>query len=203
MRGHAAFGAGRWAEAAEAFGKAVTAAGDGAGGPLRRNLAVSLERAGRLDAAVKAYEKAYRASEDGEVAFLLGKLLRRLGHEDPASRWLANAVRLEPGRWEAAFELGLAELALGRPKRAEKAFRAVVARRPNDPAALQNLAKARVDAGMDREAVRVFERLASLRPDDPAPVLTIAALMQRMDRPSDAANWLKLACLRGAREACR
>ncbi|MGM0578771.1 MAG: tetratricopeptide repeat protein [Myxococcota bacterium] len=203
VRAHAAFEAGRYGAAAKAYRRAIEAAGEDADPDLVRNYAVAMDRAGYTRAAIDAYRDAVdRIPDDPELSHRLGVLLAEEGRHRAAIRALEDALRADPGRWKARFRKGLSELESGQPEDAARTFGEVVEQRPSDVAALQNLGKAQVDADRREAALETFGRLADLRPDDPSPVLTMAALAQRMERTEEASRLLREACNRGAREAC-
>ncbi len=197
----AAFRAGRFSQAADLFGEVARMDGQ-ATATVLRNWAVALERAGRSREAIAAYQAAAAASPgDAEVQFLLGRLLARAGQRQAAIAALERAAAASPG-WEPPFELGLLAVEAGDWRGAARAFQATLARHPDHLPSLQNLGRAQVELGEAAAAVDTFRRVARLTSDDPAPLLTAAALLQRMQRIDEMNAALAEACRRGASQAC-
>lgn len=200
----AAYRAGYYKEAADTYARAIEAAGDAATPGMLKNYAMAEEKAGRTADAAKAYARAMRAApDDSELPYLLGRLEAARGRRDAAIALYDESLRKNPGQGSVRFELGVLQLEDGRNQSAAKTFGILAREQPRNLDVLQNLGKAQVEAGQQAEAVETFQRMAELRPDDPGPVLTAAALMQRLGREADATAALAEACRRGATEACQ
>jgi len=201
---HAAFRAGKFSTASRLYGEAVEAAGDEASASLLRNHAVALHKAGQGVRAVRAYEAAIAAAPgDAELHYLHGTVLASERQDSGARRALQAALDREPERWKARFELGLVELREGNHRAAAEAFEAVVRQRPNDKAALQNLIKARSESGDQAGALEALGRMHAAHPKDSTTLLTMAAMLQSMDRDDEATALLTEACVKGIQEACQ
>jgi tetratricopeptide (TPR) repeat protein len=200
----AAYRAGYYKQAADAYARAIEAAGDAATPGMLKNYAMAEEKAGRAADAAKAYARAIRAApEDPELPYLLGRLEAARGRRDEAIALYEDSLAKGPGQVGIRFELGVLQLEDGRNQSAAKTFGALAREQPGNLEVLQNLGKAQVEAGQQADAVDTFQRMAELQPDDPGPVLTAAALMQRLGREADAVAALQEACRRGATEACQ
>ena len=116
---------------------------------------------------------------------------------------LQAALDTEPNRHKARFELGLVELQQGHNREAAAAFEEVVRQRPKDRAALQNLLKARTAAGDHAAALEAAGRMHAAYPKDAPTLLTMAALLQSMDRDDEATALMTDACAKGMQEACQ
>ena len=98
-----------------------------------KNLGAALHRLGRLEEALKAYDKALMfAPEDAEIWTNIGKALMQAGRLDEASLSFEHALKLNP-RWpDAAIGRGLALFQLRRYEEALACFDLVHAIRPDD-----------------------------------------------------------------------
>ncbi|MCB9787744.1 MAG: tetratricopeptide repeat protein [Deltaproteobacteria bacterium] len=203
LEAFAAFRAGRYGQAIDAYRRAIEAAGEGVSPAMLKNYAVALEAAGKAGEAGAAYRRAMAAAPgDAELPYLLGRIRAAQGARGEAMALYEDALRKGPDQSKVRFELGVLQLEAGRNEAAAKSFGVLARQEPGNLDVLQNLGKAQIEAGQAAEAVATFERMAELRPDDPGPVLTAAALMQRMGRGEEASAALQEACRRGAQEAC-
>lgn len=203
LAGFAAYRAGDYARAAESYKSAIAQAGDAATPGMLKNYAMAEEKAGRTAEAAKAYARAIRAApDDAELPYLLGRIEAARGRRGEAIELYEDSLAKAPGQSAVRFELGVLQLEDGRNQAAARTFAALAREQPGNVDVLQNLGKAQIEGGQSADAVATFERMAELRPDDPGPVLTAAALMQRMGRADDAQVALQEACRRGATEAC-
>jgi tetratricopeptide (TPR) repeat protein len=201
---HAAFKQGDYSQAARLYGDAVKLVGEAASPTLLRNHAVALHKAKKLRPAVRAYEAAIeKLPKDAELHFLLGMALSAQRQDSAALSALRAALNLEPTNTKARFELGLVALRHRRHSEAAGAFEETLRRQPGNRAALQNLIKARVDGGDQQGALQALGRMHSKYPGDAQTLLTMAALLQRMDRDDEAEALLKNACTKGIKEACQ
>jgi tetratricopeptide (TPR) repeat protein len=107
LEGHAAFRAGRYAEAADAFRRAVEAAPQST--TARVDLGSALGELGEVDAAIAEYEKVLDLAPANETAlFNAGLLYARQGELRKARVHLRTAAQLEPK--DAAVRLRLADV---------------------------------------------------------------------------------------------
>ena len=132
------FGRGSYAEAVPAFRRLVAARPKMA--DAWENLALSLEKLGRRDEALAAYERAMDASGGASfVAVATGSLLLEMGRLDEAKAHAELGLKGSPGMAESL----LAQIALARnqPEEAEKAARAALAAPGSRIAPLMTLAQ--------------------------------------------------------------
>ncbi len=178
FRGDRAVQAGRLAEAAEAYRKAVAAEPESFS--YRKSLGLTLHRLGRVEGAVRELEAALALDpglppaqvpvERARLRFALGGIAANRGDSGAALRHFREAARLDPGYADAHLQTGNLLGAAGRLEEALAAFgRALAAAEPADPAAapahLQR-ATTLMDLGRFAEAVPDLERSLELRPDD-------------------------------------
>ncbi len=104
--------------------------------------------------------------------------------------------------WTARFELGLVELRRGRHGDAARAFQELVRQQPRNRSAWQNLVKAKMDGGDQEGALAALGQMHSTFPGETKTLLTMAALLQTMDRDDEATALLTEACSKGVKEAC-
>ncbi|MGB0588381.1 MAG: tetratricopeptide repeat protein [Myxococcota bacterium] len=200
---HAAFQRGDYRRAAAIYGDAVKQAREEATPSLLRNYAVALHKATKLRSAVRAYEAAIAVlPKDAELHYLMGMALSAQRQDSSALRALRVALEIQPTNTKARFELGLVALRRGRHGEAADAFEETLRREPGNKAALQNLIKARVDGGNQDGALEALGRMHARYPSDAQTLLTMAALLQTMDRDDEAEALLTEACATGIKQAC-
>lgn len=99
-------------------------------------------------------------------AFNLALLLRTVGSEEAAVRYLRRVLGMRPTFSMARQELGRALLGTGRPMAAVTVFRRVVEVHPYSVEALTDFGVALVAANQGAEAVRPLERALKLEPEN-------------------------------------
>ena len=98
-----------------------------------KNLGAALHRLGRLDEALKAYDKALTfAPEDAEIWTNIGNALTQAGRHDEASLSFEHALKLNPRSPDAAIGRGLLLFRLKRYEEALACFDLVNDIRPDD-----------------------------------------------------------------------
>ena len=106
----------------------------------RYDLALVLDRVGRLDEAVAEYERALDRNPNHVGALNnLGVALARQGRLVPATRRLERAVAVDPDHADAQANLGALYLARGEREAAGRAFREALELAPGHPAAADGL----------------------------------------------------------------
>jgi choline-sulfatase len=152
------FGRGSYAEAVPAFRRLVAASPKMA--DAWENLAVSLEKLGRRDEALEAYEHAMEASGGASfVAVATGSLLLEMGRLDEARAHAELGLKGSPGMAESL----LAQIALARdqPAEAERAARAALAAPGSRIAPLMTLATVLQKQGRLPEALTAADQAAA------------------------------------------
>jgi tetratricopeptide (TPR) repeat protein len=125
---------------------------------------VEAEAGGRLEEAVRSYERAL-AGGDPEVSFNLGNCLFALRRLEPACQSFEAALQREPDYAEAWNNLGIARGELGRGPQAIEAFRRALEIVPHYADAHFNLAEALAVAGELEGARRHFRAYLSYDPN--------------------------------------
>jgi arylsulfatase A-like enzyme/thioredoxin-like negative regulator of GroEL len=152
------FGRGSYAEAVPAFRRLVAASPKMA--DAWENLALSLEKLGRRDEALDAYEHAMDASGGASfVAVATGSLLLAMGRLDEAKAHAELGLKGSPGMAESL----LAQIALARnqPEEAEKEARAALAAPGSRIAPLMTLAQVLQKQGRLAEALAAADQAAA------------------------------------------
>ncbi|HET9208937.1 MAG TPA: sulfatase-like hydrolase/transferase [Thermoanaerobaculia bacterium] len=152
------FTAGRYADAVPAFRRLVAASPKMA--DAWENLGVSLEKLGRREEALEAYEHAMEASGGASfVAVATGNLLLQMGRLDEAKAHAELGLQGSPAM--ANSLLAQIELARARPDEAEKAARAALASPGSHIAPLMTLAQVLEKQGKLAEALGFADRAAA------------------------------------------
>ncbi|HLZ09762.1 MAG TPA: tetratricopeptide repeat protein, partial [Chloroflexota bacterium] len=130
------------------------------------NLGNALRKAGKLDAAVEAFQKAISASPDFATASAnLGLTYDQMDRPDLAIGAYRRVVELQPANAEAQYNLGNALRECCRIDDAMDAYRAVLSLRPDDVEARHNLALAFKDAGRIDDCLSELNCAQELRPN--------------------------------------
>jgi len=126
---------------------------------------VHAEGEGRLEEAVRAYEKALSIEGPGpEICFNLGNALYALGRKSEAAARFREAAALEPDYGEAWNNLGNVLADLGRAEEATEAYRRALALDPRYADAHYNLAETLARSGDLRGARRHWHTYLALDP---------------------------------------
>lgn len=144
-RAHELYEAGRWDEAEAALRQALSV------NPYQAewqfNLGLTLEAAGRLEDAVKAFKQSYELAEDGDAqsAMILGSTLIELNRPAEAVRWLERALEHAPDSVDAHVHLIDAMSLLERHDEAEVHFYLAIQINPHSGPAHAALAESLLD----------------------------------------------------------
>jgi Tfp pilus assembly protein PilF len=162
--GNQLLAAGKFAEAAESYAKAVhLAPGDE---DLHYNLAIALARLGKNDEAKKQYEEALEIFPDyADARNNLGNLLMKQNRLEAATDQFRAAIKLMPDNASFHNNLGTA---LGRQRKVAEAqveFREAVRLNPAYVEARVNLGNACLSAGQAEEAINQLNEALRLQPD--------------------------------------
>ena len=148
-RGFEAFGAGRWAEAAEAFRAGLGLEPDNVA--IRHTLGTALHQMGDVGAAIREFEAVLRIdASHPQALFSLGVILASEGRFDESRRRFEAAVENEPDYVQARLALAQLLLERGSPEEALAQYEAVVEVDPRRVEAW--IEGANVHIGLDRYA---------------------------------------------------
>ncbi len=168
-----------------------------------------LYRLGRVDEAVRAYEQAMELDRGGAMARQAEQELARIRNpEDPDSTareffhkgadrarsnrpqqavpFLREAVKLQPGYWQAWFYLGTCHRMLERWEAAVEAFRRVITLRGEQADAYNELAIALGQLGRRDEALDHARKAHDLRPGDAGIISNLGLALMEIGRLDEA-----------------
>lgn len=130
---------------------------------------------------------------DGRHYLLLGEADKKLGYRAEAETYLKRAGNLERAR----YLLGSLYYEQGKLSLARKAFEDVIAHNPGNYSAHLHLGWIRYNDGAHRAALRHYRRAIRAAPDEPLARLSMAALLDEMNRPREAIEHYREALARG------
>lgn len=208
-RAHEHYEAGDWARAESELREALAL------NPYKAdwhfNLGLTLEAAGRLDEAVRAFSDAVGLDpEHYQTVFLLGVTQLRLDEVKPAIEWLSKARQLEPERAEPWIHLIEAYARQGDHDQAEEMFYRSLQMEGDHALAYANVAESLLDREQFERAAYCLREAASIDPQLPrvhARLATACARSGRHERarqlylrelresPGDIDTLLDLGCL--------
>jgi protein O-mannosyl-transferase len=131
----------------------------------------------------------------------LGNALARSGRADEAIGHYEEALRLEPGYWDAHYNLGNALLETGRPSEAIGEYESALRLRSDNPAVHNNLGRALLLAGRSVDAILHFQKTLRLSPDHTGTHQSLGIALVRSGRLPEAIPPLEQALRLGPRDA--
>lgn len=177
--------AGRWAEAAPLYDRALTALPKDA---ALLGLAGALQlQLGKRSPAVKLLNRAVTARPDhAEAWHNLGLALLKLERHAEAAEAFAQVTRLHPE--QAAGWMGFAQAlrACGQAEPAIEALRRVLALDPDHATALGLLGSLLSQAGLEEEAEPLLRRAVALQPGDPCLHNSLGVVLRHRGQPGPA-----------------
>jgi tetratricopeptide (TPR) repeat protein len=155
------------------------------------NFAVVLAQDGRIDDALREYQRALQILPDfTEAHFNLGVMLFTRGQLDPAIGEFEEAIRLQPDYARAHYNLGLALLQRGRVAEALPHAEKEVALEPDYADGHAGLANALALAGRAPEAIPQYELALRLDPGSAKDHFNLALILESTGHPAEAAEHL-------------
>ena len=145
-----------------------------------KNLAAALHRVGRLEEALKAYDKALMfAPEDAEIWMNIGNALAQVGRHDEASLGFEHALSLNPRLPGASMGRGRALFKLARYEEALACFNDLVSESEADDADIAHM-RSTCMMHMRRfdEALPLVERALALNPGNAGALNNLGAIYQ-------------------------
>jgi predicted O-linked N-acetylglucosamine transferase (SPINDLY family) len=129
-----------------------------------------------------------RDPRNGEALALRGVVAARQGDDADAARWLAQAIKLLPHRWDLYFNVGLVLRRLGRLDDAAQRLRKAVLLKPDASAAHFHLGSVLAERGASDEAIAAYRRAIELAPDHAKARAALADLLHGRYRIEEAAS---------------
>ncbi|HUI05882.1 MAG TPA: tetratricopeptide repeat protein [Verrucomicrobiae bacterium] len=129
------------------------------------NLAVALEKAGRLQEAISHYERALRVTPGDALGhYNLGIALQKVGRLQEATEQWEQAVRLSPDMVAAYYNLGVVSEQTGKIEDAIRHYERALLFAPDDADVHDRLGMALEKAGRLPEATRHWEEAVRINP---------------------------------------
>jgi Flp pilus assembly protein TadD len=154
---------------------------------LQLNLGLTLEAAGKIKAAIKAYRRATLARPDDVRAHLhLGVLLGRRKKLAEAEAALRKAVAAKGRNIDARANLGSILLKLGKNAEAARHLEVAVRAQPDDGPLQMNLGLAYQRSGQHKKAAATYRRAVRLLPSSAEAKLQLGLSLARSGDPAGA-----------------
>jgi len=151
------------------------------------NLALQLQKQGRLDAAEELYGRVLEAVPDHvDALHFLGISRHQRGRPDEALALVRRALALEPEHVDARNNLGNMLMQEGQLEDAVAAYRMVLASRPDYPGAYANLGVALRRQGDLPGAEQAFRQALKLDPNHGAAYHNLGSILRDSDRDEEA-----------------
>lgn len=155
---------------------------------------------GRFDEALADYGRALEIDPLDQLANEeTVALLRRLGREPEARRFLDEAFERARGKVTAMNQLAVVALRQGWSADAERLLRRVLESDPGNPGVLANLAAAQMRLGRREEAVATMREAVERAPDDPRNLFNLGAMLAEEGRSAEALDAFERAIAKGLR----
>lgn len=123
------------------------------------------EDQGKLDEAVKAYEKAYSIEELDDLRVAIGNLHMRLGNDAEASKWLSAGVSADSTKPEVVYNYAVSQIREKKYYAAIPSLRRVVEQRPDMVPAWSALAQCLRATKQYGQAVEPYQKVMEFAPD--------------------------------------
>jgi tetratricopeptide (TPR) repeat protein len=154
------------------------------------SLGSTLQRQGRHDDALKAFDKAVQlAPGDADLWKDLGGGLAELRRIDEALLSFQHALKLKPDHWDAAYRCGFLLREMGRPEEALPYLDLVDRLQPNQPVVLETRALVLHSLKRYDEALDDNLRAQKLNPGNADTCNNIGASLQFLRRDEEALPW--------------
>jgi len=157
-------------------------------------LGLALQRLGRLDESLKAFDKAIQLKPDNPQSWKnLASVLSESRRADEALIAYRNALQLDPRDGDAAYRCGLMLLDLGRMDEALASFNLCDEMQPNNASVLEKRGHVLHSLRRPEEALLDHRRAHALNPNNPVACNNIGASLRSLRREEEALVWFDLA----------
>ena len=154
------------------------------------SLGNTLQRQGRHEEALKAFDKAVQLRPDDADRWKdLGGGLAELQRRDEALLTFQHALKLKPDHWDAAYRCGFLLREMGRPEEALPYFNLVDRLQPNQHVVLEMRAIVLHSLKRYEEALADNQRAYALNPGNADTCNNIGAALQFLSRDEEALPW--------------
>lgn len=154
------------------------------------SLGNTLQRQGRHEEALKAFDKAVQLRPDDADRWKdLGGGLAELQRRDEALLTFQHALKLKPDHWDAAYRCGFLLREMGRPEEALPYFDLVDRLQPNQHVVLEMRAIVLHSLKRYEEALADNQRAYALNPGNADTCNNIGATLQFLSRDEEALPW--------------
>lgn len=149
--------------------------------------AAELEKAGKIDEAIREHEAALAADPDNvQIHVNLISLYGRSGDPAKAKQQFEAATRLSPGRSDAWYNYGVLLFSQSSYGESEEAFRRALAINPNYAEAHNNLGAIYEQQGRPDVAAGEFREAIAARPDYPLPRFHLGRILVNQGKYEEA-----------------
>jgi len=187
LEGLVCFHAGEFDHAVEWFARAVRQSPEA---EYLKGLGAALQRLGRQDEALKAFDKAVQlAPENAELWRNLGNALLELDRREDAVLSFQHALKLDPQFWDAAYKAGFLLRQLGRFEEALACFDVCDRLQPDHAATLQLRGLSLRGLGRHDDAHADILRAHALEPANSDFCNSLGLVLQSLSRSDEALLW--------------
>ena len=154
-------------------------------------LGIALQNLGRLEEALKAFDKAVQLKPDvAELWKNLGNVLVELKRPSDALLSFQHVLTLDPRHWEAAYRSAVVLHDSGRLEEAIKHFHLCDRLKPDHALTLRARARSLRDLNRLEEALKDSQRACALDPGDAGACNGVGDILARLpDRTEEALQW--------------
>ena len=154
------------------------------------SLGKTLQQQGRLDEALKTFDKAAQLKpDDPELWYGLGNILADLKRPDDALLAFKHVLTLDPAHWDGAYRCGFILHEMGRSADALPYFNLGAGLQPNNAAMQEMRAFALHKLNRFEEALAANYTAHALNPNNGSTCNNIGAALQLLGRDAEALDW--------------